>query len=143
MSYAALQDLIDRFGQTELVQLTDRTNVPPTTVDETVVDRALDDADAMIDSYLGGRYALPVSSTPDALVKVAADLARYFLHGKAADKDSPVTAANNQAIAWLVNVSKGLVVLEIAGKEAPQQGGGSVRSKAPCRVFTRDSLRRF
>lgn len=143
MTYAALQDLVDRFGQTELVQLTDRTNIPPATVDETVVDRALADAGALIDSYLASRYALPVSSTPDVLVKIAADLARYFLHGKAADKDSPVTAAYEDALAWLAKVSNGIVVLEIAGAEVPQEGGGAIRAKAPCRVFTRDSLRRF
>src|SRR6185437_2202042 len=44
VTYCVLQDLIDRFGNELLVQLTDRSNIPATTIDETVVDRAIGDA---------------------------------------------------------------------------------------------------
>ena len=57
MTYALQQDLIDRFGESELIQLTDRTNVPPTDVDDVVVGRALADADGTIDGYIGKKYA--------------------------------------------------------------------------------------
>src|SRR5690348_4876229 len=101
MTYAVKQDLVDRFGALEITQLTDRTNVPPTTIDDTVVGRALADADGVINGYIGKVYTLPLSAVPAVLVKVAADLARYFLHGEAADKDSVVTRNYNAAIAWL------------------------------------------
>ncbi|TIV28002.1 MAG: DUF1320 domain-containing protein, partial [Mesorhizobium sp.] len=86
-------------------------------------------------------YSLPLSVVPPILVKIAADLARYFLHGEAADKDSIVTRNYNNAIAWLINVSKGLVAIDDGGQVPEQAGGGAIKTSAPNRVFTRDSLR--
>lgn len=141
MAYATLQDLIDRFGQNELIQRTDRTNKPASTIDQIVVQRALDDATALINGYLAKLYTLPVSPVPDVLVKVTADVARYYLHGSAVDKDGPVAAAHAQGLKWLRDVSTGLVQLETAGVAMPQAGGGQVRTSGPDRVMTRDSLR--
>ncbi|RWN30126.1 MAG: DUF1320 domain-containing protein [Mesorhizobium sp.] len=141
MTYAVKQDLVDRFGAIELIQLTDRTNVPPTTIDDVVVGRALADADGVVDGYIGKQYALPLSVVPPVLVKIAADLARYFLHGEAADKDSIVTRNYNAAIAWLKDVAKGLVAIDDGGEIPEQAGGGAIKTSAPNRVFTRNSLR--
>lgn len=143
MTYAVKQDLVDRFGSTELTQLTDRTNIPPTTIDDVVVGRALGDADGVIDGYIAKQYGLPLSVVPPVLEKVASDLARYFLHGEAADKDSIVTRNYNAAIAWLKDVSKGLVAIDDGGALPEQAGGGAIKTSAPNRVFTRDSLKGF
>ena len=147
MSYATKQDMIDRFGERERVQLTDGTNVPVTTIDDTVVARHLADADGTVDGYVGKVYSLPLPAVPDMLRKIAADLARYYLHGKAAETDGAVHRAYRDAIAWLKDVSKGLVKLDLggddAGSEVPQAGGGAVHAKAPDRVFTRDSMRDY
>lgn len=143
MAYVTLQDLIDRFGQDELIQLTDRANVPPTTVDETVVGKHIADAEALIDSHVGRRYQLPLEAVPPVLTKYAADLARYFLHGDAAEKDSPVERNYREAVRWLELVSKGAIVIENAGVIPADAGGGQVQSSGPERVFTRDSLEGF
>jgi phage gp36-like protein len=141
VTYATQQDLVDRFGATELKQLTDRTNTPPTTIDDTVVTRALDDATAMADGYLGKQYTLPLSVTPERLTKVVADVARYYLHGKRAEKDGPVARGHDEALAWLKDVARGLVLLDAEGVAPAQSGGGSVKAKPADRVFTRESLR--
>lgn len=78
MPYATLNDLIDRFTEAEMIQLTDTTRTG--VVDMTPIDRALADADAEIDGALTGRYALPLASVPDLLVRIAADLARESLY---------------------------------------------------------------
>ncbi|SDA39159.1 gp436 family protein [Mesorhizobium qingshengii] len=141
MSYAVKQDLIDRFGSSELTQLTDRTNIPPSTVDDVVVGRALADADGVIDGYIGKQYSLPLLVAPPVLVKVAADLARYFLHGEAADKDSLVTRNYSLALAWLKDVAKGLVSIDDGGQMPEQAGGGAIRANPSTRVFRRDTLK--
>lgn len=143
MPYATQQDLIDRFGEEELIQLTDRTNLPATTIDAAVVAAALADADALADSYLAKRYRLPLDPVPDVLTRTTADIARYHLHGRRTDKDDPVTRAYSQALAWLKDVSKGLVQLDAAGSAPDQSGGGQVQVSAPDRVFSRDSLSGF
>jgi len=140
-AYATQQDLIDRFGATELVQLTDRANRPATTIDAVVVERALADATALIDGYVGKVYALPLAAVPQALTKAAADIARYYLHGKRADKDGEVERAYKEADRWLINISRGLVQLDVGGVPPAQPDGGTVRVVAPDRRFSRDSLR--
>lgn len=143
MAYATQQDLIERFGATELIQLTDKVNKPASTIDELTVGRAIFDAEARINSYVGKAAQLPLTVVPPYLAKVTCDLARYFLHGKAAEKDGPVERAYDEAVDWLKDVSKGLVSLDAEGVSPVQAGGGSVKASAPDRVFTRDSLRDF
>nr|WP_298099764.1 DUF1320 domain-containing protein [uncultured Shinella sp.] len=141
MPYATQQDLVDRFGSQELIQLTDKINRPASTIDVVPVDRALTDATALIDSYVAKLYRLPLSTVPPILLKYACDIARYYLHGKAAEKDDAVSRGFKEAETWLLNVSKGLVTLEAEGVAQPQAGDGSVKAVAPNRVFTRDTLR--
>jgi phage gp36-like protein len=143
VAYATKQDLIDRFGELELKQLTDRTNVPPSTVDDTVVERAISDATALADGYLGKAYALPLSVAPPVLTKIVCDAARYFLHGKSAEKDGAVARAHAEAVSWLKDVARGLVSIDAEGVQPAQAGGGTVKAKAGDRVFTRDSLGDF
>lgn len=95
MQYATPQDLIDRFGERELVQLTDPEGLQA--VQTATVQRAIDDAQAYIDGFVGCVYALPlagctkpapVAGNPHATVQVAppqlarmtADVARYYLY---------------------------------------------------------------
>lgn len=143
LPYAASQDLIDRFGEQELVQLTDRANVPPEQIDDTVVERALADATATVDSYVGKVYALPIGSAPPVLIKVCCDIARYYLHGEAADKDSIVTRNQAAALAWLRDVAKGLVQLDIEGIVPGQPGGGTVRTSEPERPLTAATMKGY
>lgn len=137
MSYATKQNLIDRFGQTELAQLTDRVN--GTTIDDTVVNRALEDADAMINGYLQARYSLPLSSVPPMLVTVACNIARYQLFE---DRVTEIVRQRYEdAIAWLKDVAAGRVSLglDAAGAETETEGG-VVDYKANDRVFDADTL---
>lgn len=130
MTYATLDDLVDRFGAEELIQLTDRTNMPPSTIDADAVAKALADAGAEIDSYLAARHELPLASVPQRLVKVASDMARFYLHGKAGDES--VRAAYEDAVRWLANVAKGIVQLGLdgAGAATPAPLGGVDRADA-------------
>lgn len=143
MTYATQQDLIERFGEQELIQLTDRVNIPVSTIDDVVVTRALTDASAFADGYLKKVMALPLNVVPPVLTKNIADIARYYLHGKSADKDSAVTRAYNEAVAFLRDVARGTVELTDGGEVPAAAGGGSVQATAPDRVFTRDSLRHY
>lgn len=78
MSYAAQQDLIDRFGEEEFNRLADRDNDGQE--DSAVVTAVIVDTDALIDSYLGRRYKLPLQNSYPLLTAVAADIIRYKLH---------------------------------------------------------------
>lgn len=143
MAYATQQDLIDRFGEEELIQLTDRTNLPASTIDADVVDAAISDAENLADSYLAKRFQLPLDPVPEVLTRTISEIARYFLHGRRADKDDPVTRDYLQALAWLKDAAKGLVELDAAGGSFDQSGNGQVQVEAPDRIFSRDTLAGF
>lgn len=140
MTYCTQQDLVDRGWQQELVELTDKTNTPATTIDATIVAAHILDASSTIDGYLAKRYTLPLVDVPPVLVKNAADIARYFLHGDSATKESPVERAFQNAMKWLRDIATGAVVLENAGQVPASAGGLHVRTNKPSRVFSRDSL---
>lgn len=141
MTYCTQQDLVDRYGQTKLVQLTDKTNRPQTMIDTTVVDRAITDASSLINSFLGKKYQLPLTvAAPDVLVTYACQIAWFLLHGDAAGKDHPARMAHDDAKRWLERVANGLVIIEGAGEIVAPAGGGQIKTKGPERIFTRDRL---
>ncbi len=118
MTYATQQNLIDRFGEDELIQLTDRQHLG--VIDATVVSRALADADARINGYLAVRYSLPLSAPlPTELERLACDVARYALHE---DRVTEIVEKRYQdAIALLRDVASGRAELGLdntAGKPA-------------------------
>jgi phage gp36-like protein len=143
MAYAAQSDLVTRFGSTELAQLTDR--VAGTTIDTAVVAGALADADALIDGYLAQRYALPVSPVPALLLRVAADIARFLLHGNAATE--AVRGAYDDALRVLRDLAAGRAALPgaaaVAAGANPGAAGGRVLVTAPDRVVDRTSIGDF
>jgi phage gp36-like protein len=101
--YITQQQLIDRFGEQELIQLTDRVN--QSVIDAVVLAEAIADADAEIDAYLRPRYPLPLVSVPSELLRVAADLTRYRLYDDAVI--DAVQERRDHAIEFLRALSQG------------------------------------
>lgn len=139
MSYATQQDLIDRFGQRELIDLTDRAEPATGVIDPVVVAAALTDADELIDSYVGKRYDLPLTTPPPRLVKIAADLARFYLYEDRVTE--AVQNAHDTALAFLKDVSAGRAVLDVGGDEPASVAGPEV--SGPDRLFSRESTRGY
>ncbi|NNG05319.1 MAG: DUF1320 domain-containing protein, partial [Inquilinus sp.] len=80
MSYATQAQLVERYGTVRLVELTDRAEPPAGAIDAAVIDRALADADALIDGYVAARYDLPLPAVPDLLRDLALSIVFYKLH---------------------------------------------------------------
>lgn len=75
--YCTQADIVARFGETELIQLTDRAGI--STVDSTAVEAAIADAAAEIDGYIATRYTLPLIPVPKIITRIAVDVALYQL----------------------------------------------------------------
>lgn len=140
MAYATLQDMIDRFGETELAQLSDRSG-QAVAVDPLVLDAKLADADAEIDGYLVQRYTLPLASVPPVLKRVATDIARYHLYDDRATEQ--VTTRYKDAIAFLKDVAKGNAGIGVdqGGDTPATTGAPSYQANDP--VFNRCTLKDF
>lgn len=107
MSYCNQDDLIDRFGEVEITQLSDRAGQGE--IASAVIGQAIADADAEIDGYLSGRYALPLAAVPPVLVRVACDITRYWLFGQ--DVTALVKDRYDQAVSYLGKVASGTISL--------------------------------
>lgn len=136
MPYATQSDYTARFSAEELLQLTDRDG--DGMADAGVFDDAVGDASNEIDSYLMVRYQMPLSTVPPVLVRVCCDITRYRLFMNRATAE--VLERYNQAVAWLVNVSKGLVQLGVEPPPVNSSVEDDALSSGGCRTFTRESL---
>lgn len=129
MSYCTRQNLIDRFGEPELIQLTDRNGLG--IIDDAVLDQAIADADAEIDGWIAGRYALPLATVPPALVRVACDITRYRLYDQAVP--DTIKMRYDDVVRFLTKLGEGKITLgldntqaEITQPQSPMmESGGS------------------
>ena len=152
MAYASANDIIARYPNRDLVQLTNE-DPTQTTVNTAALQQALDDGSAEIDGYLEGRFALPLSDPPAVLNRIACDIAMYRLQSLRPLHDvEDARKRYEDAVTLLVRVAKGEVTLGLAADNiAPQQAQGSVVTEAggdpsgalPARIFSRGSLRGF
>lgn len=123
MPYARIADLEAAVGPHELSQLT--VDMPYAAT----LERALAAADATIDAYLAGRYALPLAHVPGILVGLACDIARYRLWRDAASTE--VRRRFEDAQRYLERVADGRVRLVQDGAGAPDPGGVRFHAASP------------
>lgn len=143
MTYATSTDLLTRFDTAEIAQRVDRgvprlvsaelltavaagtaldayteAEILRATVAKGVIDRALQDADETINSYLSSRYVLPLSTVPAVLVRVACELARFYLYDDQVTDLIKDRHASN--VKWLGEVAKGTVSLGVESLSGQQ-----------------------
>ncbi|MFQ1046632.1 DUF1320 family protein [Avibacterium paragallinarum] len=107
--YATLDSLIKRYGREEITQLAcgeDRE------LDVAKAEEALFDASDTINSYLGGRYTLPLSQVPAVLERHCCYIARYFLERNRATDQA--RKDYEDSIRFLEKVAAGTISLGIA-----------------------------
>lgn len=167
--YLTIEDLIDRYGADELVEVTnDRVSAPVTaeeleahvagetspTADTTkivaVVERRIADAESFVMSYVGTTYnvsAFASDNVPEVIRAVTAAIARYYLHENRMTQR--VHQGYEDAVAWLNTAHKGTHALgaNADGSIITLRAGvtsGVKTENYPTRVFTtRDSEKRF
>ena len=137
--YTNKADLITRFGEQELIELTNREEESTGEIIDTVLNMAINDAEALVNSYIRGRVPLPLSDVPQPIPKITADIARFYLHG---DHLTDTVEKNyDEAISWLKSVSSGRVTIALDSTEATLAGTtGDASARGPGRTFTRSSL---
>lgn len=141
MTYATQADLVERYSESMLIDLTDRATPAAGAIDAGVVTQALTDTDAAIDGYLKGRYALPLATTPPLLRDLAQAIAFYKLHRNVtSDK---VRKDYEDAMRLLRAIANGEVRLDVAGVEPAASGTSGVRASDRARDLTPDNMKGF
>lgn len=139
--YVTKQDMIERFGEQELMLLTDRATPPAGSIVESVLDQCIRDAGDLIDGHLAGRYTLPLAIVPQILKRTAGTIARFYLHKNGAPDN--VRADFEDARKLLRAVATGEVALGLsAGGEKPA-GTNAAQMESGVSVFARDKSKGF
>ena len=141
MAYLSTQDMIDRYGEGFLAEITARDGTPGV-IDTAVLQVAIDDAVGVSESYITGLY--DPANPPRVLTVHAASIAWYRLLGARAAAFDGAKDGHDAAIAFLRQVRRGEASL---GDETPEDSApGNTQSpqvSSPGGTFTRDSLKGF
>ena len=141
MSYATLEQLIERYGESMLVGLTDRGEIATGAIDNDVVARALADTDAVIDARLAARYDLAsiAASVPAILIDIALSIAIWKLHRH--EPNQKIKDDYADAMKQLSALSDGSARLPLAGGGEPQSTGTTgARVTDRARPLTEESM---
>lgn len=132
MSYCTLQDLIDRYGEAELLQLTDRERVGQ--INSDTVDRAISDADGEIDGYLS-KFSRPITPVPKVLVRIACDITRFYLYDDQATEIVEKRYFN--AVKFLQGVARGEISIGVDDAGAAPESSNDAEVVSGGNVFNR------
>ncbi|MBH8566718.1 DUF1320 domain-containing protein [Nostoc sp. CENA67] len=144
MSYATVADMVAAFSEQEILELSNIDYPDATTINEDVVNRAIGDAQAQLDSYLATRYKVPLVVIPPVIRNYTCDVARYLL-----DKDKPreeVTRRRDLVFYYLKDLAAGKAslpgIVDGTDGSTTDAGNGDVALfKSPGRTWTASSLR--
>jgi phage gp36-like protein len=122
--YATLADLTDRYGQDALLVVADRDL--DGVIDAQIVDDALNDATAEIDSWLAVRYDLPLPTVPSVVTRLCCDIAMYRLSPIAATGTDERRLRYEDALRLMKALANGDASLGLAAKTAVTNNGRAV-----------------
>lgn len=121
--YVTADVMRERFGDQELIELTDNREPYINAINFDKLNAALSEANSEIDGYVQVRYKLPLQIIPPYLVAIGCHIARYHLCTMVVTENDPIKIRYNDAIKTLKAISKGDVALggSPAGESAPME----------------------
>ncbi|MFH2129761.1 MAG: DUF1320 domain-containing protein [bacterium] len=130
--------LLDEFI---LIQLTDDSDVG--SADSDIVTRAIQDADAEIDSYCGTRYDVPFASATAIIRKLSVDIAIYNLFLRRQSAPDERKERYDNAIRFLKDVSRGNASLGENEPAADDDDGPKASKSSSDRIYTSETLENY
>lgn len=134
MPYATLQNLVDRWGNGPLTQLT---NPGGPSIDTTVLARAQAASEAIINSALQRRFTLPLTAPyPPLLVQIDEVFVWYFLHDEQPTEHAKYQYEDMRRL--LRAISKSEIDIGLDGAGTAEVSAGSLMSiRSGERIFSR------
>jgi phage gp36-like protein len=138
LAYAVQNDLSPRrISNAELIQLTDDTNSGA--VNAQLVSDILDEASAVVDSYAGQRYGVPLQTSLQ-VKGLTLTIAEYLLYLRRKRMKEDVRQAYEDAISFLRDVSSGKARLDQPAAATQQSGAGDVQTTTKPEKFSDQNL---
>ncbi len=110
MMYATVSEMASRYPRSQLDLLT-ASRSEDAKPDDAIIEGAITDASALIESYISARYTLPLSVVPVALARQCCVIAWYFLNETRATEQTG--QRYRDAIKWLGEVRDGKIPLGV------------------------------
>jgi phage gp36-like protein len=146
--YASVDDVESRYATDFLIRITNFTDEDEgTEINEDRITTALEDASDLIDGYLQGRYAIPVSPFPEFFIPDTVKLAiKLLVERKGYEPKSPDEAhvtAGNEVLKKYMAIADGSISISI-----PDSGGSSVPptkvlTSSPGAIFDKETLDKY
>lgn len=141
MAYCSQDDILEQMDEDILIQLTDDADAG--SVDDDKVTRAIADADADIDSYVGVRKDVPLDPVPTVIRKRSVDMAIYNLYARRQGAPDDRKERYDAAVRWLALVAKGEVSLGEDDPDAPPADRHAPDIDHNDVIFSRDKMTGF
>ncbi|MDI3480794.1 MAG: hypothetical protein PWQ97_449 [Tepidanaerobacteraceae bacterium] len=142
MMYCTLDDIKNQVPEDVLIDLTDDNGTGA--INETIVDKAIIDAQEEIDVYASKLYTVPFNPVPGIIKKLAVDIAVYNLFSRRGfdqeSADSVILQRYKSAIKLLENLSVGTATIGTPPSSPPAR---TVYIEGTKRVFSRKRLEGF
>ncbi len=144
MPYCAMEDITLRIPASFVSSLAnDAGGDEP---DMATVDRAIADADSLINAHVRSRYEVPFDPAPELIKRISVDLSVYYLYQRKYDSEmpEPVRFRYTDAMRLLASISTGTVHIEDLpnGQQAVPTVSKS-NKRAEDRMFGRSTLDRW
>lgn len=125
--FATLQAMRKKFGERELIELTDIEKPYTDAINIDRLNAAMQQANSEIEGYIATRYTLPLQTIPPFLESVACDMARYHASTGAMSENSPIKTRYDAAVKTLKEISKGTIQIggSPTGESAPVQSSNN------------------
>lgn len=136
--YATQESLIKRYTADVLLTVA---MTAQRTFDEAKVQEALEDASQTIDSYLAGRYALPLKQIPAVLERHCCYIARYFLEKNRATEQA--RKDYEDSLRYLEKVAAGTISLGISEQGETVESDNTAMIESAGSVWARDKSKGF
>jgi phage gp36-like protein len=146
MAYCTIDDVKKMIDEVKLIRLTDDENTSSINSDR--LQEAINSAAEEIDTYIGGRIALPISGdTPPILGKLNVDIAIYNVYSRVKEAIPEVRAERYKAaIRFLEKLSEGKISIGCQPPPDPPNEGdyaGGSRVSVRDKIFDETTMGKY
>lgn len=139
--YSIEADVTSKIPEADVALLTD--DADGDVIDSAKVDEAIERADDMVDSYIRGRFEVPLDPTPPLIKRISTNLAIFELYERKLNLIVPenIQRLRDNAVGDLVKIQEGKIAIEISKGQAP--ASFAARSTHGEKCFTKEVLDQF
>lgn len=146
MAYCVQADIANMLPEAVLIRLTDDANAG--SIDTDRLEESIDTASDEIDTYIGGRYSLPITGTvPPIIKKMCCDIAIYNLYSRVKESIPELRQKRyDAAVRLLEKIAKGEISIGIQPPPDPPSAGnyeGGMQVSARTKMFDAATLDKF